>query len=82
MRLLNQDEVVEGYEEVHPLSDFDQNLLCPAYWSWLFIGVENRIEDMISGRVPIHDFDWQVEHLLRRPELYGDRLEPYPGPRR
>ena len=77
----HQDEVVEGYEEVHPLSDFDQNLLCPAYWSWLFIGVKQRIEGMISGQIPIHDFDWQVEHLLRRPELYSERLEPYPGPK-
>ncbi len=78
----HQDEVVEGYEEVRPLTDFDRTLLSPAYWAFLFIGVTEVINGMISGSIPIHDFDWGVRHLLRRPELYASGMEVYPGPRR
>ena len=28
-----QDEVIEGYEEVHKLSDLDWELLVPAFWA-------------------------------------------------
>lgn len=76
-----QDEVIEGYERVHPLSDLDRQLLGPCYWSWLFIGVEREVAGMVSGDRPIHDFDWQVNHLLRRPRLFADPLPPYAGPR-
>lgn len=76
----HQDAVVEGYEEVSPLSELEQSLLTPAYLSWLFVGIEGRIRAMLAGRLPYDDFAWTVRHLLRRPTLYGQRLPPYRAP--
>jgi aminoglycoside phosphotransferase (APT) family kinase protein len=73
------DEVINGYQEVHTLTDLDWELLVPVYWSWLFIGVKKEIGAMIAGKVPPHDFEWQVRHLMRRPGLLGRRAPRYPG---
>jgi thiamine kinase-like enzyme len=44
-----QDEVIEGYEEVQPLTDLDWQLLVPVWWSWMFIGVKDEIKAALSG---------------------------------
>jgi hypothetical protein len=76
----DQDEVIEGYEEVHPLSERDRQLLIPAYWSWLFLGVKTEIEAMTSGKASAHGFDWQIKHLLRRSPLMRELgAREYPG---
>ena len=74
-----QDEALAGYQEVHKLSDLDWQLLAPVYWSWMFIGVKKEITVMLSGKVPPHDFAWQVRHLLRRSGLLDRPAPRYPG---
>ena len=74
------DEVVHGYEEVRRLSDLDWQLLVPAYWSWLFIGVRDRIERNDEAALRREDFAWQLKQLSRRSDLFGDLKEPFPGP--
>jgi aminoglycoside phosphotransferase (APT) family kinase protein len=54
-----QDDVIEGYEQVRALNELDWQLLIPCYWSWLFLGVQEKISSMIEGNAPYHDFDWQ-----------------------
>ena len=73
-----QDEVIEGYEEVSKLSDLDWELLVPAYWAWLFIGVKQAIETALAENDAPPDFEWQVRHLLRREGLMGRLVKPYP----
>ncbi len=75
----NQDELIDGYQEVHQLTDLDWELLAPAYWSWMFIGVTDAIKAMVSGTAPPIDFDWQIRHLLRREGLLGKLADPFPG---
>ena len=72
-----QDEVIEGYEEVSKLSDLAWELLVPAYWSWLFIGVRQAIEAALAKRGAPPDFEWQVRHPLRREGLTGLHADPY-----
>ncbi len=74
-----EDEVIEGYEEVHRLGDADRDLLAPAYVSWVFIGVKDEIEAMRAGSLSPHGFEWQVKHLARRSGLLSRVLPPYPG---
>ena len=73
-----QDEVIDGYQEVHKLTDPDWDLLIPAYWSWLFLGVKAAIIAMTSGKVPPHRFEWQIEHLQKRSRLLAQRAPQYP----
>jgi aminoglycoside phosphotransferase (APT) family kinase protein len=73
------DAVIDGYQEVHRLTDLDWELLVPVYWSWLFVGVKKEIRAMIAGDRPPHDFEWQVRHLMRRSGLLGRRAPRYPG---
>jgi Ser/Thr protein kinase RdoA (MazF antagonist) len=74
-----QDEVIDGYQEIHKLTDLDWQLLIPVYWSWMFIGVRDEIKAMVPGKAPPHDFEWQIRHLVRREGLLGRRAERYPG---
>jgi Ser/Thr protein kinase RdoA (MazF antagonist) len=74
-----QDEVLDGYQEVHRLSDIDWQLLVPAYWSWLFLGVKEEISAMTSGKTPPHQFEWQTKHLIRRSGLLAQHVPSYPG---
>lgn len=74
-----QADVIRGYEEIHPLSDLDWQLLIPAYWAWLFIGVKKWIRMVLDERRPSLGMDWQIKHMLRRSEFHGDYSEPYPG---
>jgi hypothetical protein len=74
----HQDEVIEGYEEVRPLSDRDRQLLIPAYWSWLFLGVKEEINAIVRGKIADHGFDWQIRHFLGRSSFYAG-IAPYRG---
>ena len=74
-----QDEVIDGYQEVHKLTDLDWQLLIPVYWSWMFHGVKGAIRAMVSGKVSPHGFEWQIRHLMRREGLLGHRADRYPG---
>ena len=69
----------EGYEEVHPLTDLDWQLLVPVWWSWMFIGVKDEIKTMLSGGTAPIEIEWQIRHLLRREGLLGQRADRYPG---
>jgi len=71
----DQDEVLAGYEDVHPLTELDWDLLIPVFWAWLFMGMPRHIADILEGRAVPHDFDWQVKHLLRRSDVTR-RLAP------
>jgi Ser/Thr protein kinase RdoA (MazF antagonist) len=73
----DQDEVIAGYEEVHRLTDVDWQLLLPAYWSWLFLGVKDAVTAMTAGQTPAHSFDWQIRHLTKRSQLLGSRVPHY-----
>ena len=71
------DEVVHGYEEVHPLDDLDWHMLVPTFWAWLFIGLKSQIEGMDSADLQRADFSWQIKQMLRRSPLFGDLREPF-----
>ena len=73
------DEVIYGYEEVHKLSDIDWQLLVPAFWSWLFIGVEDWIERARPEELLQPDFTWQIKLLSRRSRVFGDLRESFPS---
>ena len=77
----NQDEVIEGYEEVRKLSELDWELLVPTFWAWLFIGVKQAIKTTLAERRTPPGLEWQVKHLLRRDGLMGRRAPAYPGRR-
>ena len=74
-----QEEVIDGYQEIHELSELDWQLLTPVYWSWIFLDVKDEIQAMVSGKVPPHDLEWPIRHLMRREGLLGQRADPYPG---
>ncbi len=76
-----QDEVIEGYEEVHKLSGLDWELLVPVYWAWLFIGVKQAIKTTLAENGTPPSLEWQVKHLLRRDGLVGRTVPAYPGRR-
>ena len=73
-----QDEVVHGYEEVRKLSELDWQLVVPACWAWMLIGVKQAIETTLAGKIAPPDFEWQIKHLLRREGLTGRLADPYP----
>ncbi|MSQ24527.1 MAG: hypothetical protein EXR58_08310 [Chloroflexi bacterium] len=75
----DQDEILDGYQEVHKLTDLDWNLLVPVYWAWMFLGVKKGIRAMTSGALPSPNFDWQIKHLLKHSGLVGQLAPPYPG---
>lgn len=73
-----QDEVIDGYETVSKLSDLEWELLAPAYWAWMFMGVKQTFETTLAENVAPPNFDWQIRHLLRREGLMGRFVDPYP----
>ena len=75
----NQDEVIEGYEEVHKLSGLDWELLVPVFWAWLFLGVKQAIKTTMAENGTPPSLEWQVKHLLRRDGLVGRTAPAYPG---
>ncbi len=70
-------EVIEGYEEVRRLSDRERQLIVPAYWSWLFIGMDQVIRNMLSGLQPLDDFEWTIKQLSRRSPIHS--VADFPG---
>ena len=38
------DDVIRGYQEVHPLSETDLALLTPAWWTWILWGVREDLQ--------------------------------------
>ena len=74
----NQDEVIDGYEEVHRLSDLDRELLVPTFWAWLFIGVKQELRAALAVGAP-PNLEWQVRHLLRRDGVTRRLAPEYPG---
>lgn len=75
----DQDEVIQGYQDVQQLSDMEQALIVPVFWSWLFLGVKKELVAMLAGDVQPHGFTWVVDHLLRRSKLLGRNIPAYPG---
>jgi Ser/Thr protein kinase RdoA (MazF antagonist) len=69
----DQDEVLAGYTDVHPLNELDWELLVPVFWSWLFMGIQRNIADILAARREAHGFDWQIKHLLRRSDAVKGR---------
>ncbi len=55
------DGVLEGYEQVSPLSDIERELLIPVYWAWMIAVALWSIEEG-NG-----DPEWAVAHLVRQP---------------
>lgn len=74
-----RDEVVHGYETVHPLSELDRQLLVPIFWTWLFIGVKDLLESRTDDELRRLDFAWQIKQLSRRSPLFGDLQAPFAG---
>jgi Ser/Thr protein kinase RdoA (MazF antagonist) len=72
------DDVVHGYNEVHPLSDLDRALLVPCFWAWMFLGVKDEIDKILSGHQENHGFKWQTKQLQKRSPLFGEFSAPYP----
>ncbi len=75
----NQDEVIDGYEEVHKLSDLDWELLVPTFWAWLFIGVKQELRTVLAVNGTPPSLEWQVRHLLRRDGVTRRLAPAYPG---
>jgi aminoglycoside phosphotransferase (APT) family kinase protein len=72
------DEVIHGYEEVHPLDELDRHLLVPTFWSWLFMGIKDLLESMSDEQLQQVDFSWHIKQLSRRSALFGDMGLPCP----
>lgn len=73
-----QDEVIEGYDEVSKLSDLEWELLVPAYWAWLFLGVKQTIDTTLGKKAALPNLEWHIRHLLRREGISGRLAPPYP----
>ncbi|HEY3609149.1 MAG TPA: hypothetical protein VGL06_16735 [Pseudonocardiaceae bacterium] len=69
--------MIHGYTEVRALTDLDWELLTPALWSWVFLGVVSEIRNMTDGRVTPYSLEWQTSMLLRRSPLMGRHSVPY-----
>jgi Ser/Thr protein kinase RdoA (MazF antagonist) len=70
-----QDDVVAGYEELHPLSEAEQGAIVPAFWSWIFMG----IRDVLAAKDPnaLPTFEWEIKKLVLRSRRFN--VVPYPG---
>jgi Ser/Thr protein kinase RdoA (MazF antagonist) len=71
------DDVIHGYTEVRALTDLDWELLTPALWSWVFLGVVSEIRNITDGQVTPYSLEWQTNMLLRRSPLMGRHSVPY-----
>jgi len=75
----DEDEVIEGYDEVSPLSELEWEMLLPTYWAWLFLGVKESLRAILaSGSTGVH-FEWQAKHLSKRSKLIEQVAPTYPG---
>jgi Ser/Thr protein kinase RdoA (MazF antagonist) len=73
------DSVIQGCEEVRKLNDLDWQLLVPAFWSWLFMGMRKWIEQTSDEELRETDFKWQTKLITRRSPLFGNMCEPFPS---
>jgi Ser/Thr protein kinase RdoA (MazF antagonist) len=75
----DEDEVIEGYEEISPLSELEWEMLLPTYWAWLFYGVKESLRAILASSSTGVHFEWQTRHFSKRSKLI-ERLAPtYPG---
>ncbi len=74
------DEVVHGYEEVHPLSELDQQLIVPSFWGLMFSGLKKEISAMDDAALSREDYAWHLKLLSRRSPLFGDLQNRKPRP--
>lgn len=72
------DEVVHGYEEVHPLSELDRQLIVPSFWAGLVFGVTKELAAMDDDALSLKDFTWHLKLLGRRSPLFGDLKDRKP----
>lgn len=73
------DDVIHGFDDISPLTDHEWALLTPIRWGWLFLFMEDSIDEMLTGRIAPHGHDWVVQQLLRRTPLMGVDANPYSG---
>lgn len=68
------DDVIRGYDEVRPLSDLEWQLIRPAYWAWLFIGLRDELAAQYrdGGAAPL-TLEWTMQHLRKHSPLLADR---------
>ncbi|WP_221091323.1 phosphotransferase enzyme family protein [Deinococcus aquaedulcis] len=67
------DEVVAGYDELHPLGDEARALLTPLWWAHLLEGAALHL------RAGTQDDGWTARKLQVRSPLMGPLAAPYPG---
>ena len=76
------DAVIDGYEDVRPLSDTDRALITPVFWGWLFLGVADDLAAIVAGTYDVSRLGWMLSKLPLRTQAMGPRAAPYPEPRR
>lgn len=75
----DEDEVIEGYDEVSPLSELEWEMLLPTYWAWLFLGVKESLPAILArGSTGTH-FEWQTRHFSKRSRLIEQFAPTYAG---
>lgn len=65
-----QGDVIAGYMERYPLSELDQKMIVPTFWSWLFKGVKDEIVNWERKISAPPNFEWQIKKLLVRSARY------------
>ena len=78
----DEDEVIQGYEEVQPLTSLERRMLLPIYWGWLFLDIKPSLRDHISGQAAGPHFGWQMNHFAKRSPNIAPFAPTYPGPLR
>jgi aminoglycoside phosphotransferase (APT) family kinase protein len=71
------DAVIEGYDEVRPLTDVERALITPVFWAWLLIGVADDVTAILSGQIPPVQLEWPLRKLVLRSRLMGAEAVPY-----
>ena len=74
------DEVVHGYEEVHPLSELDRKLIVPSFWGLMFSGLKKELTAMDNAALSRENYAWHLKLLSRRSPLFGDLENRKPNP--
>jgi Ser/Thr protein kinase RdoA (MazF antagonist) len=73
------DAVINGYEEVRPLSDTDRALITPVFWGWLFLGVADDLTAIAAGTYDVSRIGWMLSKLPLRTPAMGRGAAAYPG---
>jgi hypothetical protein len=75
-RIVRQFRVLRGYDEVRALSDLEWQLVLPAFWAWLFIGVKDLLAAHYGRARPVDappNLGWQIAHLRKHSALLEHR---------